>query len=377
LKIKKKYEEYKVGLFSKNKGNDAPTEEAILNALRTVQDPDLHQDLVSLGFIKNLSIDKGKVSFTLELTTPACPMKEKMKNDCEQALSQVPGVTDVTIEFSARPQQHAHQQPQAKAIPGVKHIIAVSSGKGGVGKSTVAVNLALALQKVGAKVGLMDADAYGPNIPQMVGVTEPPTADENRIFPPEANGMKVISVALVAPDDTPIIWRGPMLHSLIQQFLYQVQWGELDYLVVDMPPGTGDAQLSLTQHAPLSGAVMVTTPQKVSQSDVRRAIHMFRKVEVPVLGVVENMAYFHCPDNDKRYDIFGSGGGETLAREFDTTLLGQIPIDPRIAEGGDTGKPIVVDQPDTPTAKEFEKLAGAVAQQVSIHNAQKTPLPSL
>jgi len=366
-----------VGLFSNKKTNQGPTQEAVLNVLRTVQDPDLHRDLVSLGMIKDLKIDGGNVSFTLELTTPACPMKEKMKNDCLQALSQVEGVNDVQIRMTANTAAQRNINQQQRPIPGINNVIAVSSGKGGVGKSTVAVNLALALQLGGARVGLMDADAYGPNVPQMMGVEKQPESDGNMIFPPEAYGMKVISVGLVAPGDTPIVWRGPMLHSLVQQFLFQVAWGELDYLVVDMPPGTGDAQLSLTQHTPLAGAVMVTTPQSVSQSDVRRAIQMIRKVETPVLGLVEHMAYFICPDNNKRYDIFGSGAGEKLAREYDIPMLGQIPIDPRIVDGGDTGNPIVIADPEHPVSIEFRKVAGAVAQQVSIANKLHQPLPIL
>lgn len=363
-----------MGIFSRSNAGKEPSQDQILAALRNVQDPDLHKDLVSLGMIKDLKIEGGKVSFTLELTTPACPMKERMKNECKEAVSAVEGVTEVDIDLTARPMV---QQPSAKTVQGVKHIFAVSSGKGGVGKSTVAANLALALHKLGAKVGLMDADAYGPNIPQMLGVTDAPTSDGNRIYPPEVNGMKVISVALVAPGDTPIIWRGPMLHSLIQQFLHQVEWGELDYLVVDMPPGTGDAQLSLTQHAPLSGAVMVTTPQLVAQSDVKRAIQMFRRVEVPILGIVENMAYFRCPDNGKDYYIFGSGKVEQLARDYGATVLGQIPIDPRIAEGGDSGKPIVLQDPDSFVSQEFDRVAGRVAQQISLIAAEQTPLPTL
>ncbi len=366
-----------MGLFSGKKSNQGLTQEAVLNILRTVQDPDLHRDLVSLGMIKDLKIEEGIISFTLELTTPACPMKEKMKNDCLQALSQLEGVADVKINMTANTNAQRNMLQQQQPIPGIQHVIAVSSGKGGVGKSTVAANLALALKLTGAKVGLMDADAYGPNIPQMMGVDKQPSSDGNFIYPPEVDGMKVISVGLVAPGDTPIVWRGPMLHSLIQQFLFQVSWGELDYLVVDMPPGTGDAQLSLTQHTALAGAVMVTTPQAVSQADVRRAIQMFRKVQVPVLGIVENMAFFICPDNNKQYDIFGSGAGEKLANEYGIPLLSRIPIDPRIAQGGDIGKPIVMAEPESPAALEFRNLAGLVAQQISIASALSQPLPTL
>jgi ATP-binding protein involved in chromosome partitioning len=363
-----------VGIFSRNKNDGQLTPQLILDALRTVQDPDLHKDLVSLGMIQDLKIDGSKVSFSLVLTTPACPMKAKMEQECREAVSAIPGVEEIEIHVTANTAAH-HGRPEKIRIPGVKNIIAVSSGKGGVGKSTVAVNLALALKASGASVGLMDADAYGPNIPQMMGVSEQPTSDGQKIYPPERDGMKIISVGLIAQGDMPVIWRGPMIHSLIQQFLHDVDWGELDYLVVDMPPGTGDAQLSLSQLVPLSGAVMVTTPQEVSLSDVRRAIMMFRKVEVPVLGIVENMAYFLCPDNGKTYEIFGKGAAEKLASEYHIASLGRIPIDPRIAAGGDAGDPIVLAEPDSELSQEFRKVAGTVAQQISIANKIKQPLP--
>ncbi|MEW6233932.1 MAG: Mrp/NBP35 family ATP-binding protein [Candidatus Omnitrophota bacterium] len=349
------------------------TEEKVLAALSTVMDPDLHRDLVSLGMIKDLKVNGSKVAFSVELTTPACPLKAKIENDCRQALASLPGVEEIKINMTART---TAAKTDKEPVKGVKNIFAVSSGKGGVGKSTVAVNLALALQRSGAKVGLMDSDAYGPNIPIMLGSTAQPIIKGDMLIPPEVFGLKMMSVGLIAPGDTPVVWRGPMLHSLVQQFLRNVIWGELDYLVVDMPPGTGDAQLSLSHLAPLAGAVMVTTPQLVAQADVKRAIMMFRKVEVPVLGVLENMSYFLCPDNNKHYAIFGSGGGEVLAREYEIPFLGRIPIDPRIAESGDKGKPIVVALPDSPIAAEFMKAAELVAQQISIANANR-PLPVL
>lgn len=364
-----------MGAYSKDSGG-GPSQEAVLDALRTVDDPDLHKDLVSLGMIKDIAVDGGKVAFTVVLTTPACPLKEKIERDCRDAVSSVPGVSDIQITMSANTAARGGMGEQAP-IAGVANILAVSSGKGGVGKSTVAANLALALKKIGAKVGLMDADAYGPNIPQMIGVTQQPEIRDGRIIPPEVDGMKVMSVGLIAQGDTPVVWRGPMLHSLIQQFLNDVAWGELDYLVVDMPPGTGDAQLSLSKLVPLAGAVMVTTPQQVSQSDVKRAIQMFRKVETPVLGIVENMAYFICPDNGKQYAIFGSGGGEDIARQYEIPFLGRIPIDPRIAQGGDTGKPIVLTDPEGEVAKSFIDIAGQTAQQISIANKLNQPLPVL
>ncbi len=365
-----------MSLFSGSKSNEQVSQDDVLKALGTVEDPDLHRDLVSLGMIKDVKVDNGKVSFTVELTTPACPLKDKIKNDCEEAVSKIPGVSQIDIHMSSNVKARGGV-PEKEEVPGVKNIIAVSSGKGGVGKSTVAVNLGLSLLKLGAKVALMDADAYGPNVPQMVGVNTPPESDGKCIYPPTAHGMKVMSVGLVAPGDQPVVWRGPMLHSLVNQFLRQVDWGELDYLIVDMPPGTGDAQLSLTQLAPLAGAILVTTPQEVAQSDVRRAIMMFKKVNVPILGIVENMSYFICPDNDKHYEIFGSGGGQKLAGQYETALLGKIPIDPRIATGGDTGQPIVVAEPESAITQEFETVASAVAQQVSIANVSKQSLPIL
>lgn len=354
----------------------AITQENILNLLRTVQDPDLHRDLVTLNMVKDIKIVGNDVSITVELTTPACPMKEKIKNDCEQALRQIESIGSIQINMTANVSRQ-NAAPEKTGLPGVKNVIAVSSGKGGVGKSTVSTNLAVCLSKSGAAVGLMDADAYGPNIPQMMGVPHPPSTIGERIIPPQAHGIKTISVAMMTDPNQPIIWRGPMLHSLISQFLHNVDWGELDYLIVDMPPGTGDAQLSLTQQCALSGAVMVTTPQQVANADVRRGIMMFHRVEVPILGLVENMAYFICPDNGKKYNIFGSGGGERLAMEMEVPFLGRIPIDPRIVVGGDTGNPIVLTSPDCEAAQSFNEIAQAVAQQVSIANANATALPVL
>ncbi len=362
-----------MALFSGSSSNN-PTAEAVVNALRNVNDPDLRKDLVSLNMIKDVKVEGATASFTVELTTPACPMKAKIEQDCKEAVSQVEGIDEIVVNMTANTSGRGDMS-ETQAIPGVKNVFAVSSGKGGVGKSTVATNLALAMAKTGANVGLMDADPYGPNIPHMVGCLDPPVVENSRIKPPVAHDVKMVSVGLIAQGDTPIVWRGPMVHSLIQQFLRDVDWGELDYLVVDMPPGTGDAQLSLSKLAPLSGVVMVTTPQEISLADVKRAIQMFRKVEVPILGVVENMAYFACPDCGKQYNIFGSGGGETIAREYETPFLARIPIDVRVSQGGDTGKPIVKTDPDGAIAQEFDKLAGGVAQQISIANSLNTPLP--
>ncbi|MBM3962633.1 MAG: Mrp/NBP35 family ATP-binding protein, partial [Planctomycetes bacterium] len=270
----------------------SPTEAAVLDALRAVQDPDLHQDIVTLGFIKDLRICGDQVAFQIELTTPACPVKDLMKGQAERAVKALPGVASVAIEMTARVTASRPVLGNKGVIPGVKNVVAVSSGKGGVGKSTVAVNLACALRQTGARVGILDADVYGPNVPLMLGVSGQPAVVDKKIVPFERHGLQVMSMALLVADDQPVIWRGPMLHSAVRQFLFDVAWHDLDYLVVDLPPGTGDAQLSLSQQAHLMGAVIVTTPQDVSVLDVKKAIRMFQTVNVPILGVVENMAWF-------------------------------------------------------------------------------------
>jgi ATP-binding protein involved in chromosome partitioning len=342
------------------------TEESVLNALRTIIDPDLRKDIVTLGFIKDLTINGGDVAFRVVLTTPACPVKEEMEGMSREAVRVLPGVANVNVTMDA-------EVPQGRgianniAIPGVKNIIAVSSGKGGVGKSTVAVNLAVALARDGAKVGIMDADVYGPNVPMMLGTGyDQPEVFENKLIPIKAHGIKMISMAVLVPPDKPMILRGPMLHGVVRQFLSDVNWGELDYLVVDMPPGTGDVQLSLAQLVPVQGAVLVTTPQEVSLSDVRRAVKMFEQVNVPVLGVIENMSFFIAPDTGNKYEIFGSGGGQKLADEYGLNFLGQVPLGMEVREGGDRGTPVVVSFPDSPQAAAFNKVAEEVARQVSI-----------
>jgi ATP-binding protein involved in chromosome partitioning len=348
----------------------APTDAAVLDALRAVQDPDLHQDIVALGFVKNLKVCGGAVAFTIELTTPACPVKDLMKGQAERAVRALPGVTTVSIDMTARVTASRPVLGEKGLIPGVKNVIAVSSGKGGVGKSTVAVNLACALQRSGARVGILDADVYGPNVPLMLGVTGQPQVVDKKIVPFERHGVQVMSMALLVADDQPVIWRGPMLHSAVRQFLFDVAWRDLDYLVVDLPPGTGDAQLSLSQQAHLMGAVIVTTPQDVSVLDVKKAIRMFQTVNVPILGVVENMAWFTPPGSSERYHLFGQGGGAAIEREFGVPLLGQIPIEMSVREGGDTGKPIVVAAPGSASAMALVAIAGKVAQRVSILNAE-------
>ena len=317
----------------------------VLNALRTVNDPDLQKDLVTLNMIRDLKVfDDGKVTLRVMLTTPACPLKEKIKNDVIAAAKSA-GATDVEVIMDAEVRKNAGQtgagamaNPTANGIPGVTHIIAVSSGKGGVGKSTVSVNLATSLALEGAKVGLLDADIYGPNIPTMMGVTENPKLVQDPVkgemfIPPESHGVKVMSMGFLLQGDQPVIWRGPMLHNILSQFCNRVEWGQLDYLILDLPPGTGDVQLSLAQMLPMSGAVIVTTPQEIALQDVRKALNMWEKVKVPCLGVVENMSHF-TGDDGKKYYIFGQGGGEMLAKKFNTQVLAQMPLVPQVREGG-------------------------------------------
>ncbi|MBA3693141.1 MAG: Mrp/NBP35 family ATP-binding protein [Acidobacteria bacterium] len=344
------------------------SEQSVLEALSHIVDPDLHKDIVTLGFVKDLTINDGDVSFRIVLTTPACPVKEAFEEEARKLVGAIEGVETVNVTMDA-------DVPKGRgvannvAIPGVRNIIAVSSGKGGVGKSTVAVNLAVSLSLDGAKVGLMDADVYGPNVPMMLGIgqIQPQVSPNNQLIPLEAHGVKIISMAVLVPPDKPMILRGPMLHGVVRQFLTDVDWGELDYLIVDMPPGTGDVQLSLAQLVPVQGAVLVTTPQAVSLSDVRRALKMFEQVSIPVLGVIENMSYFVPPDMpDKRYAIFGTGGGQQLADEYNIRLLGEVPLGMEVREGGDAGVPVVIANPDSPQSKAFRTVAEEVARQISI-----------
>ena len=344
---------------------------SILQVLRPVQDPELQKSLVELNMIRNVAVAGGDVSFTLVLTTPACPLREFIVEDCEKAVRQLPGVNTVNVEVTAEtPAQKS--LPDRQGIDGVKNIIAVSSGKGGVGKSTVAVNLAVALAQVGAKVGLIDADIYGPNAPTMLGleganVVVQQGAEGEVLEPAFNHGVKMVSMGFLIDRDQPVIWRGPMLNGVIRQFLYQVTWGELDYLVVDMPPGTGDAQLTLAQAVPMAGAVIVTTPQKVALSDARRGLRMFQQLKVPVMGIVENMSYFIPPDMpEKQYDIFGSGGGEKASEELGVPLLGCVPLEMTVREGGDRGIPIVIAEPESASAKALVNIAKVVAGKVSV-----------
>lgn len=343
---------------------------SILEVLRPVQDPELQKSLVELNMIRNVKVDGGKVSFTLVLTTPACPLREFIVEDCQNAVKQLPGVETVEVEVTAEtPQQKS--LPDRQSVPGIKNILAISSGKGGVGKSSVAVNVAVALAQTGAKVGLLDADIYGPNCPNMLGLKDSSImvkGNNNDILEPAFNyGVKLVSMAFLIDPDQPVIWRGPMLNGVIRQFLYQVEWGELDYLIVDMPPGTGDAQLTLAQAVPMAGAVIVTTPQTVSLLDARRGLKMFQQLGINLLGIVENMSYFIPPDMpDKSYDLFGSGGGERTATELQVPLLGCIPLEIALREGGDNGIPIVIAEPESASAQALVKIAEQIAAKVSI-----------
>jgi len=341
-------------------------EQLILDSLRQIQDPDLHKDIVTLGFIRDLKINGGNVSFRIVLTTPACPVKAEMESAAKEIVGNLPGVTSVAVTMDAEVPK-GRGLGEKLVIEGVRNIVAVSSGKGGVGKSTVAVNLAVSLALNGARVGLMDADVYGPNVPIMLGASEArPEVEGNKLIPIEAFGVKFMSMALLQPGDKPMIVRGPILHGLVKQFLSDVKWGELDYLIVDMPPGTGDVQLSLAQLVPVQGAVLVTTPQHVAVADVRRALRMFETVAIPVLGIVENMSYFIAPDTGNRYNIFGEGGGELLAKRYSVPFLGAVPLGIEVREGGDNGVPVVVSKPDSPQAQAFRKVTEEVARQISI-----------
>ncbi len=349
------------------------SEADVLGALRPITDPDFNKSIVDLGFVKQLRIDGAKVSFAIELTTPACPVKAEFERAARERVLALEGVSEVEVTMTANTRGRHFGAELADVLPGVKNAVAVASGKGGVGKSTVAINLALALRNSGATVGMLDADVYGPSLPLLSGVSGRPEVRGKQIVPHVAHGMKVMSMGFLVTDDSPVIWRGPMVHGLVKQFLTDVDWGELDYLVIDMPPGTGDAALTLTQQAPLAGAVIVTTANDLSLIDARKGLKMFQAVEVPVLGIVENMSYFTPPDlPDRKYYLFGQGGGRRTADELGVPFLGEVPIDPRIVEGGDSGVPIVVQVPDSPAARVFSELAGTVARRLAVL-ADRTP----
>lgn len=347
---------------------DPITKEKALDILRTVMDPELNKDLVSLNMIQDLDVSDGNVKFTIVLTTPACPLKSKIEADARKAFDGVEGVKGVEIKMSAKVPQNKQINEQIDLK--IKNIVAVASGKGGVGKSTVAVNLAIALAQTGAKVGIMDADIYGPNVPTMMGVKQLPPPQNKKLIPAESYDVKVISIGFLVKMGQPLIWRGPLLHSTIKQFLVDVEWGELDYLVVDLPPGTGDVQLSLAQHIPVTCGVIVTMPQQVSLEDASRGIEMFNKLKIPIAGVIENMGSMTLPDGST-LDVFGEGGGEAMANAYGLAFLGRLPLDPSIRINGDAGKPIVVSQPDSKPAIVFNDIACEVASFISQINLKE------
>jgi ATP-binding protein involved in chromosome partitioning len=346
-------------------------EQNVLDALKVIKDPDLHQDIVSLGFIKNMKIDSGKVSFEIELTTPACPVKDMFKAQAAEEVKKIAGVTQVDVTMTSNVRQ-APTGVKNLNMPTVKNIIAVASGKGGVGKSTVAANLALALAKTGAAVGLMDADVYGPSIPRMLGVpSQQPATDplSKKMIPFEKHGIKFISVGMLQQEsDTALIWRGPMASKLVQQFLGGVEWGALDYLLIDLPPGTGDIQLTLTQSVPLAGAIIVTTPQDVARTITQKGLRMFQQVQVPIIGIVENMSGFVCEHCHETTHIFKKGGGKKMSEELVVPFLGEVPLEPLIAADGDYGVPTVAAHPDSLAGKAYELMAKQMASQLSIIN---------
>jgi ATP-binding protein involved in chromosome partitioning len=356
--------------------NTAVSESAVLDALRQVRDPDLNRDIVTLKFIKNLRIEDGHIAFSIELTTPACPVKDQMREQARQVVAAIPGVTAVDIEMTAQVRSTANVDAAKAPVPGVKNIIAVGAGKGGVGKTTVAVNLAIALSQMGSRVAMIDGDIYGPNVPLMLGIKTQLTGDERgKIIPAEQYGIQLVSMAFLTTDDSPVIWRGPMLHGVIQQFFREVRWEHVDYLIVDLPPGTGDVALSLSQSVPLAGSVVITTPQTVSVADTRRAVRMYQKLNVPILGLIENMSHFVCPECRHESDIFGKGGGEALASELAIPFLGRVPIYEPIRVGGDTGVPITIGERESPAAEAFRSAARPLAAQLSIASYKKSAIP--
>ncbi|MCC7437787.1 MAG: iron-sulfur cluster carrier protein ApbC [Armatimonadetes bacterium] len=369
-----------MGLFNSTSSKQTLTEEAVRQSLSVINDPDLRRDIVSLGFVKNIQITGTTVAVVIELTTPACPVKDQMKEEAEQALRKL-GAEEVQVEMTSRVTSPGAARRSAM-LPAVKNTVAVASGKGGVGKSSVAVNLAVALAEEGSTVGLIDADIYGPSAPLMFGLNGKQTYvyenanGERKIAPLEAYGVKVISLGFLVDPDQAVIWRGPMAAGALKQLMSDVEWGELDYLIFDLPPGTGDIQLTLTQSIPLTGAVIVTTPQDVALADARKGLRMFERVQVPVLGIIENMSYFIAPDTGKRYDIFSHGGGQRAAAEMNVPFLGEIPLVMEMREGGDEGKPLVVRNPDSETAHSIRQIARQMAAQISIANigGQAQPL---
>ena len=353
--------------MEQGEGKQGPSEEAILAALSTIEDPDLRRDIVSLGMIRDLQVDGGKVAFRFVLTTPACPLRSEFQHRAEEAVRAVPGVESVDVKMDADVRAHSPLSGP-RPVEGVRNIIAVASNKGGVGKSTVAVNLAIALAKHGARVGLLDADLTGPNIPTMVGLEQGYQADTG-LVPVTCYGVKVISIGFLLRPGLPVIWRGPLIGSGIRQLLHEVPWaadGELDYLIIDLPPGTSDAPLSMTQEAPIAGVVIVTTPQVISLEDAAKAVKMFEKLDVPVFGIIENMSYFLCPHCGERTEIFGYGGAREAAEKLGLEFLGEVPLDTQVRASGDEGVPIVEREPDSPVTQVFMLIAERIAARTSV-----------
>jgi ATP-binding protein involved in chromosome partitioning len=341
------------------------TVDQVLSTLKKVVDPELHKDIVSMGMIKDLSINDGKVAFTLELTTPACPFNSDIERDVRAAIANL-GVKDLNVKVTARVME-GRALSMDELLPGVKNIVAVASGKGGVGKTTVSVNLALALAKTGAKVGLLDADIYGPSVPLMLGLKTSPEVMNNKIQPPEIDGIKVISMGFFYEQSQQAgIYRGPIVSGIVKQFLTDVNWGELDYLIIDLPPGTGDAPLTIAQTIPITGILIVTTPQDIAMNVAIKAIGMFNKLNVPIIGVVENMSYLECPHCTGQVYLFGQGGGRKISDDFKIPFIGEIPLHPGIREGSDIGKPMVVSEPDSMQSQAFTKAAKVIAGRISI-----------
>ena len=357
------------------------TRDEVMKALANIKDPDLHRDIVSLGFIKKVEITDHKVDVEIQLTTPACPVRDDMKAQAVDEVRKLGFSGDVNVLMTSQVVGHSNQERQ-QILPGVKNTIAVASGKGGVGKSTVAVNLATALARDGAKIGIVDADVYGPSLPLMLGVTEKPETERIddkrfRILPVEKFGIKMMSIGFLVDTETPMIWRGPMASGAVKQFLTDVVWGDLDYMIFDLPPGTGDVQLTLVQTIPLTGAVIVTTPQDVSLADVRRGVRMFQKVNVPIMGVIENMSYFICSHCGHREEIFSHGGGKKTAEAFGVPYLGEIPLYTPIRIGGDTGRPIVLSEPESEQAQMIQMVSRRLAAQISINNMSAAKKPKI
>jgi len=355
-----------MAFWNKDSKDGSVTDEQVLDVLKRVQDPDLRKDIVSLGFIRNLKVEGGKVSFDLNLTTPACPVKDQMRDEAIALVKRLPGVENVEVKMTAE----VRQSPQLDktALSGVRNIVAVGSGKGGVGKSTMAVNIAASLALAGARVGLLDGDIYGPTTPIMLGIEHAPKTSGNRMIPQEASGLKFISMGLLVKSEQPLIWRGPMAHKALQQCLFDSDWGELDYLIVDLPPGTGDVHLTLAQAVPLTGAVIVSTPQDVGLRISMKTLRMFQQTRVPILGIIENMSYYICPHCNSQDYIFGHGGGSRAAEQLGIPFLGEVPLDLAIRTQSDIGQPIVVAQPDAPSARTLRSIAEKVAAQVSIRS---------